>query len=129
LISIGYSIGMNRCQSRYLCTTTKSTKRGTKWKCGRIFTFDIRVDGRDERKIVRDIRVAEIEEAITGRSEVIEDYPEDKYGSSCLIVGFTKAGRPLHMQCSYPSRPLIRIVTVYEPDPNLWIDLRMRIKR
>ena len=59
-------------------------------------------------------------------SNVIEDYLEDKYGPSCLILGFTSAGRPLHVQCSYPTRPLVKIVTVYEPDPDLWIDLKTR---
>jgi hypothetical protein len=79
-----------------------------------------------DQSIIRDISVAELEDAISNRSEVIEDYPEDKYGPSCLILGFTAGGRPLHVQCSYPSRPLIKIVTVYEPDPDLWIDFRMR---
>jgi hypothetical protein len=32
----------------------------------------------------------------------------------------------LHIQCSYPGRPLIKIVTVYEPDDNFWIDYRVR---
>jgi hypothetical protein len=76
--------------------------------------------------IVRDISVFELEQAISSQSEVIEDYPEDKYGPSCLILGFTSAGRPLHVQCSHPVRPLIKIITVYEPDPELWIDLRIR---
>jgi len=70
--------------------------------------------------------VTEVEQAISNRSEVIEDYPDDKYGPSCLILGFTTAGRPLHLQCSYPSRPLIKIVTLYEPDPALWIQFRIR---
>ncbi len=79
-----------------------------------------------DQSIIRDISVAEVEDAIGGRSEVIEDYPDDKYGPSCLILGFTKAGRPLHVQCSYPSRPLVKIITLYEPDPDLWIDFRVR---
>jgi hypothetical protein len=79
-----------------------------------------------DQTIIRDISVAEVEEAISNRSEMIEDYPEDKYGPSCLILGFTSGGRPLHIQCSYPSRPLVRIVTVYEPDSGLWLDLRAR---
>jgi hypothetical protein len=79
-----------------------------------------------DQSIIRDISVAELEEAIAGPSEVIEDYPEDKYGPSCLILGHTKKKRPLHVQCSYPSRPLIKIITLYEPDPDLWIDLRVR---
>ena len=79
-----------------------------------------------DQSIIRDIGVVEVEEAISGTSEVIEDYPDDKYGPSCLILGFTKAGRPLHLQCSYPSRPLIKVVTLYEPDPDVWVDFRIR---
>jgi hypothetical protein len=79
-----------------------------------------------DQTIVRDIRVAEVEEAVSGQSEIIEDYPEDKYGPSCLILGFTKAGRALHVQCSYPGRPLIKIITLYEPAPDLWADFRVR---
>jgi len=79
-----------------------------------------------DQTIIRSIAVAELEQAIANRSEIIEDYPDDKYGPSCLILGFTEAGRPLHVQCSYPSRPLIKIVTVYEPAPDLWMDFKVR---
>ena len=48
------------------------------------------------------------------------------WGGRRLILGYTDRGRPLHVQCSYPSRPLVKIVTVYEPDPSLWMDLRIR---
>jgi hypothetical protein len=34
--------------------------------------------------------IAEIEDAIGSRAEIIEDYPDDKYGPSCLILGFTE---------------------------------------
>ena len=79
-----------------------------------------------DQSIIRGISVGELEEAISGESEIIEDYPEDKYGPTCLILGFTRAGRPLHVQCSYPSRRVLKIVTLYEPDPNLWVDFRIR---
>ncbi len=36
-----------------------------------------------DQSIIRDISVAEVEEAVLGRSEIIEDYPNDKYGPSC----------------------------------------------
>ena len=78
-----------------------------------------------DQSIIRRISVQEVRE-IFGSAEVIEDYPEDKYGPSCLIFGKTLAGRPLHIQCSYPSRPLIKIITLYEPDPTLWIDFKIR---
>lgn len=79
-----------------------------------------------DQSIIRNISVQEIEEAVSNRSEIIEDYPADKYGPSCLLLGFTERGRPLHIQCSYPTRPLIKIVTLYQPDPDLWVDFRIR---
>lgn len=66
-----------------------------------------------DQSIIRGISVSEVEEAIIGNSEIVENYPNDKYGPSCLILGFTKMGRPLHVQCSYPSRPLAKIITLY----------------
>ena len=74
-----------------------------------------------DQSILRKIRVQEIREAIA-IGQVIETYPDDKYGASCLILGMTQNQRPIHIQCSYPSRPLIKIVTVYEPNPQRWTD-------
>jgi hypothetical protein len=79
-----------------------------------------------DQSIIRNIAVVAVEQAISSQCQVIEDYPDDKYGPSCLILGFTDAGRPLHIQCSYPSRPLIKVITLYQPDPELWIDHRIR---
>ena len=78
-----------------------------------------------DQSILREISLQELQEAIAN-GEIIEDYPEDKYGPSCLVLGFTQTGRPLHIQCSYPSRPLVKIITLYEPDPARWIDFRVR---
>ncbi len=78
-----------------------------------------------DQSILRRIGIQEIREAIAN-GLVIEDYPDDKYGPSCLIYGQTQANRPLHVQCSYPTRPLIKVITVYEPDPREWIDFRVR---
>lgn len=78
-----------------------------------------------DQSILRRINVQELREAMAG-GEVIEDYPDDKYGPSCLIFGTTDDNRPLHIQCSYPSRPLLKIVTLYEPNPDLWIDYQTR---
>ena len=67
-----------------------------------------------DQSLLREIIVAEIREAIDD-GDIIEDYPNDKYGPSCLTLGFTEA-----------SRPLIKIITVYEPNPSEWIDFRIR---
>lgn len=78
-----------------------------------------------DQTIIRCISVMEIRETIS-KGEIIEDYPEDKYGPSCLIYGKTAGGRAIHVQCSYPSRQMIKIITVYEPDPERWIDFNVR---
>ena len=78
-----------------------------------------------DQSILRRVRVQEIYETISN-GEIIEDYPEDKYGPSCLILGYTASKRPLHIQCSYPSRPLLKIITLYEPDPGRWTDFKIR---
>jgi hypothetical protein len=72
-----------------------------------------------DQSISRQIRLQEIRKAIFN-GQIIEDYPDDKYAPSCLICGLTKAGKTIHIQTSYPSRPLVKIITVYEPDPQKW---------
>ena len=78
-----------------------------------------------DQAVLRDISVPELREAIAN-AELIGDYPNDKYGPSCLLLGFTAKGRPLHIQTSYPSRQRLKVITVYEPDPGLWIEFRGR---
>ena len=78
-----------------------------------------------DQSIIRRIRMSEMREAISN-GVVIEDYPEDKYGPSCLIHGKTAGGRAIHIQCSYPSRHVVKVITVYEPDPERWIDFKVR---
>lgn len=69
------------------------------------------------RSVERDIDDYEIEEVVIAGA-VIEDYPDDKYSPSCLILGTTKNGRILHVQVCYP--PKVKVITVYEPSPNDW---------
>ncbi len=76
-----------------------------------------------KRMIERAIGRHEIETAIlTG--ELIEEYPDDKYSPTCLIYGKTSEKRVLHIQASLP--PLVVIVTAYEPNPQEWIDGKIR---
>jgi len=78
-----------------------------------------------DQMLQRHLTVQEVREAINV-AEMIEDYPRDKYGPSCLVLGITQAQRPIHVQCSYPSRPLVKIITVYQPDTEAWIDFKQR---
>ena len=71
------------------------------------------------RAVERNVSEHEIRNA--GASAVIvEEYPEDKYGPTWLVLGFTSAQRPIHIQVSVADTPLIRIVTLYEPDSDQW---------
>jgi Domain of unknown function (DUF4258) len=59
-------------------------------------------------------------------AELIEDYPDDKYSPRALLLGFTTGGRPLHFQVSFAETELTKIITIYDPDPNEWVDYRRR---
>lgn len=78
-----------------------------------------------KRAVERNISWHEIREAGT-KAEIIEDYPDDKYSSSGLLLGFTAIGRPLHFQVSYAESELAKIITLYEPEPGEWVKFRKR---
>ena len=59
-------------------------------------------------------------------AEVIEDYPDDKYSPSSLLLGFTQGKRALHIQVSRLESDLVKIITLYEPDNIQWIKYRRR---
>lgn len=65
----------------------------------------------------------------TKNGEIIEDYPTDKPYPSCLIYGESKSGEPIHCVWAYDSETKISVlITVYRPDPKLWIDRKERKK-
>ena len=82
-----------------------------------------------ERCIERNISPNDVKSAIMV-GEIIEEYPDDKYGPSCLLYGETKEGEILHIQCSIEP---VWIVTVYDPTLMLgeWDDSykRRRIRK
>ena len=78
-----------------------------------------------KRAVERNISDSEIAQA-SDNAELIEDYPDDKYSPSCLILGFTHENRPLHIQVSFADTLMVRIITLYEPDPEEWIEFRRR---
>ena len=78
-----------------------------------------------DRAVERNISEQEIREA-GSQSVTIGEYPDDKYGPTRLLLGFTGAGRPLHMQVADSPSPMVRMITLYEPDPAEWEDYRRR---
>jgi hypothetical protein len=78
-----------------------------------------------KRVVERNISDQEISQA-GKQANIIEDYPDDKYSPSCLLLGFTQTGRPLHIQVSLAETELVKIITIYEPDPAEWINYSQR---
>jgi hypothetical protein len=65
-------------------------------------------------------------EAVVAQGELIEDYPSDPRGHSCLTLGFGNGGRAVHVVCS-PKDEYLAIITAYLPDPAQWSeDFRRR---
>ena len=64
------------------------------------------------------------------QGEVIENYPEDEPYPSCLIYGETFSGNPVHSVWAFNEVTQWSVlVTVYRPDPYLWINYRTRKKK
>ena len=71
------------------------------------------------------ILAREIDEALSSPgAEIIEDYPGDPRGPSFLLLGFTRAGAPIHAVCSLTG--VLLVITLYRPDPSRWIEWRRR---
>ncbi len=51
--------------------------------------------------------------------EMIEDYPEDKRGHSCLMLGVPNNRRPVHVVCA-PKEEYLAIISVYIPSLEKW---------
>ncbi len=59
--------------------------------------------------------------------EIIEDYPEDPRGHSCLLAGKGAEGRPIHVVCS-PKKEYLAIATAYVPNREEW-DVNFRVRK
>jgi len=57
--------------------------------------------------------------AIIEKGEIIEDYPEDKRGHSCLILGKGINNRVIHVVCT-PREDYLAIITAYLPSELEW---------
>jgi hypothetical protein len=66
-------------------------------------------------------------EVVIKTGEVIEDYPEDARGHSCLMLGVGQEDRAIHVVCA-PKDAYLAIITAYLPNPDQWMpDFRRRL--
>ncbi|MBI4397934.1 MAG: DUF4258 domain-containing protein [Candidatus Omnitrophica bacterium] len=66
----------------------------------------------------RMIRPVEVRRVVE-KGEVIEDYPNDPRGHSCLMLGEGEGGRKIHVVCS-PKIDFLAIITAYLPTNFEW---------
>jgi hypothetical protein len=68
----------------------------------------------------------EIHKAILS-GKIIEEYLNDRPYPSILIYGRTNNDRPIHIVAAYnEDEDTAIIITVYQPDPDLWINSERR---
>lgn len=54
------------------------------------------------------------------QGKVIEDYPDDVRGHSCLLLGYGDDERPIHVVCA-PKAEYLAVITAYLPDAEKWL--------
>jgi len=79
-----------------------------------------------QRMFERQLGIEDVE-AVVESGETIEDYPNDRPYPSRLVLGWIGA-RPVHVVVAHNlSENELIVITVYEPDPELWeADFRRR---
>ena len=76
-----------------------------------------------ERRFKRDIRLDEIREVLK-HGEVIQERPKAQPFPKYTMLGWIRYGsRPLHVVAADDEEEDVTyVLTVYEPDPNIWTD-------
>jgi len=69
-------------------------------------------------RLSRMISAEEIRSVIM-EGKIIEDYPNDIRGHSCLMKGYGNNGRAIHIVCA-PKEEYLAIITAYLPTDDLW---------
>lgn len=83
-------------------------------------------DHADEEARNDRLSLDEILDSATG-GEVIEEYPRGYPYPSCLVLGFNAREEPIHSVWAYNElTDFAALITVYRPDPERWIDWRVR---
>ncbi len=86
--------------------------------------YDLSVHAHNERQ-EEQITVEDIEKVLL-KGDIIEQYPNDQRGESCLVAGVISE-RFLHVVCGMRGKRLL-VVTVYRPKLPVWINYKTRAK-
>lgn len=90
-----------------------------------IYTVHALDEMNKEKRLITAIEVKDV----IFNGEIIEDYPEDKRGHSCLMFGISNNKRPVHVVCA-PKEDYLAIITAYIPSLEKWTaDFKIRRKK
>ena len=83
-----------------------------------------------QERLEEDLDIAEIEAALVANAEILEEYPNDPRGESCLVLGFA-GSQPVHVVLGWAKRKrdgskILRVITVYIPSLPKWTNPRTR---
>jgi hypothetical protein len=97
----------------------------------RQWKYEFSIHAQQER-LEEDLDVTESEAALV-QGEILEASPDDPRGESCLVLGYADA-KPIHAVLGWArirgeDEDILRIITVYIPQPPKWNDPRTREKR
>jgi len=83
-------------------------------------TYEISLHADDER-ISDGLTVSQLETVLSD-CQILEHYPDDPRGESCLALGFMSEGTPVHVVCGRNRSKRLILITVYVPTMPKWID-------
>lgn len=83
-------------------------------------SYEISLHADDER-IADSLTISQIEVALLD-CRIIEQYPDDPRGESCLALGFTPEGTAVHVVCGKNRSGHLILITVYVPTMPGWRD-------
>ena len=69
----------------------------------------------DQERQNDNLPITEVEESLL-KGRILEQYKNTGRGESCLVVGFTNQGKPVHVVC-VKRENWLSIITVYIPGP------------
>ncbi|MGH7848359.1 MAG: DUF4258 domain-containing protein [Candidatus Binatia bacterium] len=83
-----------------------------------------------QERLEENLDIEQIEEALVKSGEILEQYPNDPRGESCLLLGFA-GDVAIHVVVGWSTSKrdeerVLRLITVYKPTLPKWLDPRTR---
>lgn len=79
--------------------------------------YDISRHAEEERRN-DSLEITDLKAALMN-GKIIEEYPDDPRGPSCLVLGYS-GETAIHIVCGKYASGKTLIITVYKPDPLFW---------